>query len=125
MGIDKLTALVVNVAKVVSVAIKSLRSGNVFSIVGGLVGIIGPALALKDTDFNGVLQELKDLDASERGQIESAFLANLDVGDVALQEKIAGILGLVDESVALVASAVQVANSAVDVVKRVRLLLGA
>lgn len=125
MGIEKLKLLVENVAKVVSVAVKSLRGGNIFSIIGGLVGAVGPALALKDTDFQAVLEELKDLDASERGEVEAAFLANLDVGDAELQGKIAGIVGLVDESVALVASAVQVANSAIDVVKRVRILLGA
>lgn len=118
-GIDNLKAIAGATAEVLSIGSKVLK-GNVLAAFQ----LLGPVQTLRGVDFSQVDEELGDLDAAERLQVQDAFNAKLSLEDKNVEAKIKTAVGYLEEAIGLVGEGVEIGTKALDLLKRVRLLIG-
>lgn len=114
-----LTLIVQNVAKVVNAVFALVKGGGLFQIIAAVNAVV----ALKSVDFAAALTKLKSLSELERAQLEAAFENTLDLGPD-LNDKIGGLVAALEELISIVAEGIQLGTQAVNLVTKVRALLG-
>lgn len=113
--------LVIDVAKVVSGGYQAVAQKS----LAALVGLVPTVLSLRAVNFPAAVAELKVLSPADRGAVEAAFVANFDLGDPALNAKVVSSVGLVDDAVGVVASALAIESTVLDIINRAKALVGA
>ena len=119
MGTENLNQIVTAVAKIVS-AVYSLLNGGGFMV---LVGLFNELLGLRGLDLKLAVEEIKDLDTNERLALEQVFQNALTLPSE-LNSKIRVLVGSLEDLVVLVEESIAVGTRAVELVARVRAVLG-
>ena len=103
-GIDKLKVLVSDLADTCNTVSSVIHGGSILSL-------FSLAMELKDLlafDWVEVLNELKDLDASERQALEAQFSSQLKLVDPKVQLVVVGSVSALEQAIGIVAEGVKV-----------------
>ncbi len=119
MGVENLNKIVVAVAKIVS-AVYSLLNGGGFMT---LVELFNQLLSLRGLDLELAVAEIKDLDEQERLALEQVFQNALTL-PAALSHKVAVLVNALEDLIVIVSEAITLGQRSVDLVARVRAVLG-
>jgi flagellar assembly factor FliW len=119
-GVENLKKMAAASAKIVSIGSR-VYHGNYLA----LFGVLEPINVFKSVDFSVVDEELSDLEAVERKEVQGEFVANLSMINPEVQAKIVAGTDFVEEAIALVGEGVGVVNKGVAFVNRLKQFVGA
>ncbi len=119
MGTENLNRIVVAVGKIVS-SVYSLLNGGGFMV---MVEIFNQVLSLRGLDLKLAVEEIKDLDAEERVVLEQVFQNALTLPAEKLS-MVRVLVGSLEDLIALVEESISIGHRTVELVARVRAVLG-
>lgn len=118
-GTDELKKTVSTLADIVNVGSQ---------VVGGsflaLLGLVTPIDAIRKTNLTELRNELLELDASERTDIEQTFVMRLHLANKTLEQKIAEAAELLNQAVDIVDEGIQTFEDAKALLAKFRTLIG-
>jgi len=119
-GSTLMCEMVVDVAKVCNVIARMVHKGGLLS----LLPLIGTFNDVEGMDFAALKQELGDVDATDRADVEAAFLGALDLGDPAIQAKVVGSVGYLETAIDLVSQEVALVENGISLYGQAKSFLG-
>lgn len=119
-GVEQCKKIAVYVAELMNIISKMMNGGGIFALFGA-IGILN---TLKSVDFTALKQEVGELDAADRLDVEAAFKSTLSLNSVLAQAKIVAGVGELEKAIDLVNRALALVTDAKVLVGEVRTLLG-
>jgi hypothetical protein len=119
-GVEHIKVIVVSVAEIMNIASRVMNGSGLFA----LFGIMSPINKIRGSDMSLVLKELKDASATERTEIDKAFVGALELANKEVQAKIGTGAGYLEECITAVTDGLSVISRSQDLMARIKILLG-